>query len=89
MIIEFNVEYGGRYRDVVTGFEGVCTAVSAHVTGCLSALIVPGVDKEGKLVDGQWMDIARLRCASGEPIRIVTTVEQVESGGDIDPPQRY
>lgn len=47
-------------RDTVTGFAGTIVGHIEYLTGCNQALLVPPVDKDGKLVDGQWFDVQRV-----------------------------
>ena len=51
---------GTRQRDLVTGFSGVITSVCFDINGCIQACLKPGVDKEGKIPDGYWIDLDRL-----------------------------
>ena len=59
-IEKVNVEFGKVYRDRITGFEGKCIGVCSYISGCDQVLIVPVVDKDGKLVEGAWFDDERL-----------------------------
>jgi len=51
---------GRNLRDKITGFKGICTGRVCYLTGCDQALLQPGVDKDGKVVDSAWFDIQRL-----------------------------
>jgi hypothetical protein len=59
---------GMKAEDKVTGFKGVVTSVSFDLYGCVQAIINPGADKDGKLMDQTWFDIARLTITSEEPV---------------------
>jgi hypothetical protein len=50
---------GFTFRDKVTGFEGVATGHVEYITGCDQLLLVPAVDKDGKLRDSNWFDTQR------------------------------
>lgn len=52
---------GTQQRDVVTGFAGVVTSVCFDINGCIQAALKPPMDKEGKVPDGLWFDLDRLR----------------------------
>lgn len=51
---------GTRVRDRITGFSGVVTGFVQYISGCNQALVSPGVDKDGKLMETNWFDIQRL-----------------------------
>ena len=59
---------GYRVRDKVTGLEGVVTCICFDLYGCIQATLNPGVDKEGKLREQAWFDVARLEVISKEPV---------------------
>lgn len=51
---------GTRVRDRITGFSGVVTGYVQYISGCNQVLVNPGVDKDGKLMDGNWFDVQRV-----------------------------
>ena len=51
---------GKKSTDSVTGYKGVITSISVDLYGCVQALVVPGLDKEGKMASGVWLDLNRL-----------------------------
>jgi hypothetical protein len=59
---------GYRVRDKVTGVEGVVASISFDLYGCIQAIVNPGADKDGKLKDQVWFDVARLELASKKPV---------------------
>lgn len=59
---------GLKVRDRVTGIEGVVTTVTFDLYGCVQTLVHTGVDKEGKLREQVWFDIARLKAVSSVPV---------------------
>ena len=61
MKVQQEVKNGVVVRDVVTGFVGRVTGIVHYWTGCDQALIVPPVDDRGKRMEGEWIDIQRLR----------------------------
>lgn len=78
------VELGVKGRDKVTGFTGVVTGRCEYLTGCNQVLLVPAVDKDGKLPDGHWFDVQRI-----EVIGHGVKVENDNTPGhDIAPPRR-
>lgn len=65
MIAETIELLGRKAKDKVTGFEGVVSSVSFDLYGCIQAALTPGVDKDGKTLDGHWFDTNRLAMKSG------------------------
>ena len=35
------IKIGCKYKDVLTGYEGVCIGYAYYITGCATALIQP------------------------------------------------
>ncbi len=62
---------GLRVRDRVSGIDGVVTSVCFDLYGCIQAAVHRGLDKDGRLHDMQWYDIARLL-----PLTTVPVMEQ-------------
>lgn len=75
---------GRNARHIVTGFRGVITATATYLSGCVRYLIQPGVDQEGKIPEGHWMDVEEVEILDGGVDLVATP-----SGGDRkDPPPR-
>ena len=76
---------GMRVKDRVTGFSGVVVSVGFDLYGCIQAIVHPGQDKEGKLMDSLWFDVARLEVIETEPVmsrpEFDWTPESVSAGG--------
>lgn len=51
---------GNTLRDKVTGFTGTATARIQYINGCIQYCLLPKVDKDGKYVDGIYIDVQRL-----------------------------
>lgn len=48
---------GDRARHKINGFTGIITGRTEYINGCVQYLIAPeGLDKDGKIMEGQWMD---------------------------------
>lgn len=58
---------GCRYRDVVTGFEGVATGRCEYLTGCNQVLLAPR-SEGGKPAEASWFDEQRLEGVVAEQI---------------------
>ena len=65
-----NLILGKTVTDRITGFTGVVVGHVEYLTGCNQALVVPKVDKEGKLQEGQWFDDQRLQLSAGDPVQL-------------------
>lgn len=59
---------GMKVEDKVTGFKGVVSSISFDLYGCVQAVVAPGMDKDGKLPEGKWFDVARLTVTSESPV---------------------
>jgi hypothetical protein len=59
------IKLGDRYRDKVTGYEGVTTAEYVFVSGCVQYNLVR-LDKDGKL-ENECFDEQRLERVKAEP----------------------
>lgn len=59
---------GMRVQDQVTGFSGVVSGISFDLYGCVQAIVNPGADKDGKLMEQCWFDVSRLAIASDDPV---------------------
>lgn len=53
-------ELGSRLRDKVDGMTGIATARCLYLNGCVQYCIKPHVDKDGKNVDGMFVDEQQL-----------------------------
>jgi len=79
------MKLGITVKDKITGFTGTVTGFVQYLSGCNQVLVVPSVDKEGKLGDAHWFDEQRLERV-GE---CVISLDNGETPGfDIVPPKR-
>lgn len=62
---EFKFELGARVKDQITGFEGVITDRSEHLTGVNTYGVNPQVIQHGKPVAVTWFDEGRLQVSEG------------------------
>lgn len=63
------VQLGDEVRCKVTGIQGIAVARITHLTKCTQIHIQPRVDKDGKHVDGYYID---------EPMMEVVTPGKIE-----------
>ena len=59
---------GMKVEDKVTGFKGVVAGISFDLYGCVQAIVNPGADKDGKLMEQCWFDVARLTVSGTDPV---------------------
>lgn len=52
----FTIEMGSKVESDLCGFKGTITARAEHLNGCNRYWAQPPVDKDGKMVDGHWLD---------------------------------
>lgn len=52
-----NITLGDRVHDKVSGFKGIVTGRLEYLNGCRQFLVKPEqLDKDGKMIDGIWID---------------------------------
>jgi hypothetical protein len=49
-------------------FRSVVATVGFDLYGCIQAVVNPGTDEGGKLMDSQWFDVNRLRVTDQTPV---------------------
>ena len=54
------LKLGIKYKDNITGFEGIATSRVEYLTGCVHIGLQAPVDKDGKIPDPQYFDESRL-----------------------------
>lgn len=52
--------FGCVARDSISGFSGRITGHARYISGCSQVLLIPPVDKDGKVVEGAWYDEQRV-----------------------------
>lgn len=77
MIIKKHLDLlGHKVKDKVSDFEGVVISMSFDLYGCIQADVRPtGLDKDGKLIQGSWLDVNRLKVLSKKPLMEVPNFE--------------
>jgi hypothetical protein len=60
MMPDLKLKMGVRVKCRVTGLVGIITGKTEYINGCIQWLVSPPVDKEGKVVDGRWIDTIQL-----------------------------
>lgn len=64
------VKLGDRVSDVITGLTGIATGKCLYLTGCTQVLISPETLKDGKILDGAWIDIQRIKVVASGAIEL-------------------
>jgi hypothetical protein len=70
---EFLNKLGLKAKDRVTGMEGVITSIAFDLYGCVHGLLRPPVDDKGAMVEGMWLDMARLEIKGKKPVMDLPT----------------
>jgi hypothetical protein len=79
------IKLGQKYKDKITGFEGIATGFVKYISGCNQALLAPQVGSDGALRESQWFDEQRLDATGSD----VITLENGETPGfDRQAPKR-
>lgn len=78
------IQLGMRVKDQVTGFEGIASARTEYLYGCIRIAVQSTELKDGKPVDAQWFDEAQLSEVQKEIAPAITTT----GGSGIIPPAR-
>lgn len=55
---------GRRVEERVTGFTGTVTSIRFDLYGCIQGAVMPKTTDPGKIPDGHWFDVARLKTTS-------------------------
>lgn len=62
MTVKTVTELGLTYKDVISGFEGICTGKAQYLTGCDQSCLKPKkLNKDGVgPAEGEWFDDTQL-----------------------------
>ena len=66
------INLGDKVRDKVTGFEGIAVAKVEYINKCIQYCVKPKVDKDGKMPEGEYIDIDQLDVVSPESVKVET-----------------
>lgn len=77
---------GVEARCRISGLKGIITGKTEYINGCIQWLLRPPVDKDGKPVEGSWIDEAMLEVL-GQGIAIKKYAQQ--PGCDNPAPTSY
>lgn len=64
------VTLGKKYKDNITGYEGIATARTDYLYGCVRVLIEPlKLKKDGDFLPDCWFDEQRLVAQKGKTLK--------------------
>jgi len=64
------LQIGDRAADRISGFGGIVTGMTRYLNGCVQFLVKPEkTDKEGKPIEGQWIDEQNLKVIAKQVLR--------------------
>lgn len=81
------IELGKTYRDLVTGFTGVCMGITQYLTGCDRIGLLSTTLKDGKPLDWMWYDSSMLEEVE-DVDKISPKVGFIDGGPQANAPQR-
>ena len=64
------IELGAKVRDKVTGFLGIATSRCEYLNGCVQYGVKTKVDKEGKMVEIEYIDEQQLEVMPGRKPKV-------------------
>jgi hypothetical protein len=79
------ITLGQKYKDKITGFEGIATGYVKYISGCNQALLAPSVSKDNVPKDAAWFDEQRLESVGK---KIITLDNTKTPGFDSPAPRR-
>jgi hypothetical protein len=72
---------GAKAKDLISGFEGIITARSEFLNGCVRVLIQSEkLSKEGKPDAGEWIDVQQIKVLDATPAK-TRGIIQANTGG--------
>lgn len=65
-----SIVFGAKYRDVITGYEGVATGHCRYISGCHQVLLAGKANPDGSMHGPYWFDEQRCECVSVDGMEI-------------------
>jgi hypothetical protein len=62
----FKYELGNLAVDIITGITGTLTARCQYINGCIQYCLKPMPDKDGKEIEGNYIDETQIRLVPGK-----------------------
>lgn len=80
------IKLGSKVRDTISGYEGIATARTEYLYGCVRITIESQTLKDGKPVEAAWFDEQRVEVLE-EGAPVVQPTSSAKAGGpQNDPP---
>lgn len=54
------IKLGNKVKCKITGLTGIATARIEYINGCIQFCVKPKVDKNNKIIEGEYIDIDEL-----------------------------
>lgn len=67
------INLGDTARDRVSGFKGVCVAITQWISGCARVTLQPPTGKDGKIPDAQTFDEPMLELVKAQAVAMGPT----------------
>jgi hypothetical protein len=68
------IDLGRKYKDKITGFEGLAIGFVTYISGCNQVLLAPAIAADGALREAQWFDEQRLASLGGDVLVLDNTI---------------
>lgn len=85
----FKYGLGDRAKDRISGLEGIIVSRAQHLFGCSRYWVQPREIKDGKPVDGAWLDEDSIEVLENQVIEAKTYKADEETGGPFDAPPSH
>ncbi len=80
--MQFKYELGQKAQDIVSGLKGIIVSRAEHLTGCNTYWFNTGLGKDGKPMDGCWVDENRVKII-GTGVKIEISPNPKKNGASI------
>ncbi len=76
------IKLGSKIQCKVIGMEGIATSYNVNKNGCVRVHLQPEVGKDGKAIEGEWIDIQDVKVLiselEGKDIMCIPGTETIE-----------
>lgn len=74
------VNLGDEVECKITGFKGIVTGYAKMLTGCDRVVVQPRADKDGKMSESSWLDVAAVTILKKSKVK-QSEVQGIKKGG--------
>jgi len=82
-----NFKLGQKAKCKVTGFTGTLTSRIEYLNGCVQYCIKPSIDKDGKMPEGEYIDIVQIEILPDDKVDVEPTGLYCTGGPQMDCPR--